>query len=460
MNVPFALAIAALGATVLDGERAPRDLHVSTDTRSIQPGDTFVALRGERFDGHDYVAQAIAKGASLLVVDDANARASGVTTLVVADTRAAYMALAHEARELFAGRVVGITGSVGKTTTKELLRQLLALRFGTRIAASPTNENNEIGVSKFLLAEVNATHDVLVVEMGARHYDDIAVLVGIARPDFGVLTNIGEAHIEIMGSRERLAHTKWGLFSGGAFAILNARDDESLRRAPSLLEAPHWFAAGEERISTGGRTTLIVGKDRLLEIDSRDVVERAIEVHLPGAHNRANLAAAIAAARELGVDLEAIVEAIPSLHLPSGRFERIAIAGRPSLIFDGYNANLAGMLAALAAFADETAERRIAVLASMAELGADAPAMHERVGEQAAASALDYMLVGGEYADALELGARRAGLSSERIVRFATNTDAARWLDENARPGDAVLLKGSRMYKLEEVVELLRSAAR
>ncbi|HVS46098.1 MAG TPA: UDP-N-acetylmuramoyl-tripeptide--D-alanyl-D-alanine ligase [Verrucomicrobiae bacterium] len=460
MSLPFEVAVQALDATVLDASHAPHDVRVSTDTRTISTGDTFLALRGERFNGHNYVREAIAKGADLLVVDDANARLSGVTTLVVKDTLQAYMTLAQTARERFAGRVVGITGSVGKTTTKELLGQLLSLRFGDRIAASPANENNEIGVSKFLLANADASHDVLVVEMGARHYDDIAPLVHVARPDIGVLTNVGEAHVEIMGSLERLAHTKWGLFSGGALAILNARDEVSLQRAPSLLEAPHWFGAGAERISTGGRTTLIVGTDRLLEIDSRDVLERAIDVRLPGAHNRANLAAAIAAARELGVEVDAVVDAIPDLHLPPGRFERIAIAGRPLIVYDAYNANLTGMLAALDAFADEPAQRRIVVLAGMAELGEEASAMHERVGERAAAKGVDVLLIGGDYVDALERGAKNGGLSSERIVRFATNSDAARWLEENAHPGDAVLLKGSRVYKLEEVVELLQGGAR
>ncbi len=455
--IPFDEAVRATAAEVTDADRAPAGLRVATDTRSIEPGDAFLALRGERFDGHDYVREAIARGASALIVDERSAAVDGVTGLIVPDTLRAYMALARVARDSFDGRVIAVTGSAGKTTTKELLAQLLRAHYGDRVAASPANENNEIGVSKFLLAHATAAHDVLVVEMGARHYDDIAPLVVAARPDLGILTNVGEAHVEIMGSRERLAHTKWGLFSDGALAILNARDEVSLRRAPSLRDAPHWFAATEdERISTGGRTTLLVGSNRLIAIDGDREDERQVDVRLPGAHNRANLAAAIAGAREMGVPLDTIVAAVPALELPKGRYEAIDLPGRPRLIYDAYNANLSGMFAALDAFAAEAGERRIAVLASMAELGDEAPAMHERVGERAGATALDVLLVGGKYAEELARGAAAAGLSSERIVPFASNEEAARWIDANGRPGDVVLLKGSRVYALEEIVERLR----
>ncbi|HEY5339673.1 MAG TPA: cyanophycin synthetase, partial [Candidatus Aquilonibacter sp.] len=176
---------------------------------------------------------------------------------------------------------------------------------------------------------------------------------------------------------------------------------------------------------------------------------------VPGAHNRANLAAAIAAATELGVPQAAIVETIPSLELPSGRYERIALLSGVVLIYDAYNANTAGMIAALDAFAHEDARRRIALLGSMAELGESAVDLHRRVGGHAAGK-VDFMLVGGEFAGELALGARSAGFPSERIVPFMTNEQAARWVRDHARAGDAVLLKGSRKYRLEEIVEELR----
>lgn len=455
--IAFDVAARATQARAIDAQAAPREMRVNTDTRSIVAGDAFLALRGENFDGHDYVREAVAKGASVLIVDDERAVVPGTATLLVRDTLRAYLDLAHAARERFAGRVIAITGSAGKTTTKFLLAQLLAHRYGERVAASPANENNEVGVAKFLLAHADDRHDVLVVEMGARHFGDIAPLVRAAQPQHGILTNVGEAHVEIMGSRERLAQTKWELFGEGARAILNACDEVSLQRAPTLAQPPHWFAATDAGApSAGGRTTLLLGRSELADGEAGAQERRAVDVRLPGAHNRENLAAAVAGARDLGVSLDDVVAAIPTLHLPPGRFERISALGG-TLIYDAYNANLSGMLAALDAFAEEPPARRIAVLGGMAELGDDSPAMHEAVGERAAQTGVAVLLAGGRYAAELEAGALRGGLPAERIVRFAANDEAARWLRERMQPGDVVLLKGSRIYKLEEIVERLRS---
>jgi len=466
MNPALQLAIAATGATLLDGETAPPTLRVSTDTRTIEPGDTFVALRGERFDGHDFTGEAARRGAALLIVDRPEARAGGTATLLVGDTKAAYMALAGAARELFKGRVVAITGSAGKTTTKVLLAQLLAVAYGDRVLSAPENENNEIGVSKLILRASNDAHEVLVVEMGARHFGDIAALVEIARPHLGILTNVGEAHLEIMGSRERLEETKWGLFSGGARAVLNAADAVSRRRASTLARPPHWFAAGRTALRSVDfemtPLTAIIG-DRVVHRSPAikaerhlDLVERNVDVRLPGMHNRANLAAALAAALELGLSLDQILPAIPSLTLPSGRYDRLAVGSGAQLIYDAYNANASATIAALDAFAGESASRRIAVLASMAELGEESAALHERVGAHAACR-VDVLLVRGEHAAELARGAQQAGLAPERIVEIETNAQAARWLREHMRPDDVVLLKGSRKYKLEEIVEELRT---
>jgi UDP-N-acetylmuramoyl-tripeptide--D-alanyl-D-alanine ligase len=459
VKLPLDAAVEATGAVAFDVDGVPRKLRVSTDTRTIGDGDLFVALRGERFDGHAYLREAYERGAAAVMIDEPSARLDGRPALVVNDTFAAYMALAGAARARFEGAVLGITGSAGKTTTKELAAQLLALRYGERVLASPANENNEIGVSKLLLNASRSKHEVLVVEMGARHFGDIARLVAIARPTVGVLTNVGDAHLEIMGSRERLEETKWGLFDRGARAVLNATDPASVMRAPRLERPPHWFFAGgpDAVVPVSGRVTAVLGSSELFDVSGAKTHSAQIDVQLPGAHNRANLAAAIAAALELGVPLHEIVTAVPGLQLPRGRYERIALPTGVTLIFDAYNANAAGTIAALDAFAAERARRRIALLGSMAELGSEAPQLHERVGRHAAATNVDVMLVGGDFADHLAQGAVRAGLASERIVPFATNEEAARWVREHAHAGDAVLLKGSRRYKLEEIVEELRS---
>ena len=344
----------------------------------------------------------------MLVVEDAAARVPGVATLVVARTDRAYLQLARLAAQMFDGTIVAITGSSGKTTTKDLLAELCRVRY--RVAASLKNENNEIGVGKLLLSLSNQEHDIAIVEMGARHYGDIAVLVEAALPALGILTNVADAHVEIMGSRERLAETKWALFSGGARAILNANDEVSRQRAPNLPhpESTRWFVAvpGAAQLAAYAEVeplAAVAGDDLLLAREGGATREFAIETGLPGLHNRANLAAAIAAAGALRIAPEELVPAIATLRLPQGRYDRITIESGLRLIFDAYNANASGMIAALDAFAGEDAPRKIAVLASMAELGEEAQRLHERVGEHAAA-AVDILLVSGDFAPALAHG--------------------------------------------------------
>jgi len=448
-------ARAATGAAVYRPDRFPRELRIVTDTRAIKTGDTFLALHGERFDGHAFVAQAVERGAAAIVVENAQAIPDEVPALVVPDTKKAYMQCAGAVRDEMAARVVGITGSAGKTTTKHLLAQLLSAAYGSAaVLSTPANENNEIGVSKLLLA-ARPSHRAVVVEMGARHDGEIAELAAIARPHIGVLTNIGEAHLEIFGSRERLAETKWGLFAHGAQAVLSASDDESVHRASSLQTPPLWFGiapSGAPGVWIPDRKTLTLSVER-------DPVLHVIDVRLPGEHNRANLAAALAAALLAGAELDLLVQAIPGLTLPPGRFESITIQDGPRLIYDAYNANLSGMIAALDAFAAEPAQRRIAVLASMAELGTQAPEMHERVGAKAAALHLDTLLVSGDFADSLIGGALSAGFPRERVVRYSCNDDAAQWIRAHTGPKDTVLLKGSRKYAMEEIVERLQQKA-
>jgi UDP-N-acetylmuramoyl-tripeptide--D-alanyl-D-alanine ligase len=367
------------------------------------------------------------------------------------------MDLAALTRAGFNGAVVGVTGSTGKTTTRSFFEQLARARYGDRVLAPPGNENNEIGVSKVLLAADDRRYDVIVLELGARNFGDVEVLVDIARPQIGVLTNIGEAHLEIMGSRERLAQTKWGLFSRGARAVLNADDDVSRARAGSLDRPAHWFAAGESiaRWASFDRVTTVTA-DTLIDRDGSQTLQRDIAIRFPGRYNRCNLAAAAAAALELGIPLDAVAPAIAGLQLPAGRYAHVTLRdGGPKIIYDAYNANASGMIAALDAFAQESAGRRIAVLASMAELGDESQTLHERVGAHAA-RIVDVLVVAGDFANELARGARAAGLHPSQIVEVRDNGEAAQWLRDHATGQDAVLLKGSRKYRLEEIVEALQ----
>jgi len=456
MRQPTPEAIEATKATVL-GDARPDALLIQTDTRAIERGATFLALRGERFDGHHYVEEAFARGAACAIVDDAAAVPPGRPALVAADTLQAYLDLGGLARGFVRGPVVAVTGSTGKTTTKQFLVALLrAAKFAA--AATPENENNEVAVGKFLCGLQLGDERVAVVEMGARKFRDLDVLVAAARPDVGVLTNIGEAHLEIMGSREQLIATKWSIFSAGAQPILNRNDADSLRRASTLTREPRWFGTsdGLPRWQPKGHETIIVG-DRLWIREPGSDRSVSLPARLPGAHNRINLAAALAASLALGVRLDPLLAATGSLTLPPGRYERSRI-GELTIVFDAYNASMSGTLATLAAFASEPGTRRIAILSSMAELGEGAPAMHERVGAAAVHAALDVLLVGGAHAADLERGARNAGFGAGRIIRFDRNADAADWLRTHTRAGDVLLFKGSRTYRLEEIVDALRAA--
>jgi len=284
--------------------------------------------------------------------------------------------------------------------------------------------------------------------MGARKFRDIAPLVAAARPDVGILTNIGEAHLEIFGSPERLAETKWGLFSSGARAVHNLADAASCERASTLPAPPLWFGIGTATPPAGAQAVVVRDARTLVVHDGVVAVAHAIDARVPGGHNRANLAAAIAGAIALGHPPDVLIDAIPSVRLPAGRYEAFALPGDVRLIFDAYNANLSGTLAALQAFAGEPAARRIAVLGGMAELGAGAPEMHERAG-RAAAERTDVVLCGGEFRRDTLRGANGKG------VEYDGNAAAIAWLQRALRPGDVVLLKGSRTYAMETIARAL-----
>jgi UDP-N-acetylmuramoyl-tripeptide--D-alanyl-D-alanine ligase len=459
MTIDAESALRAAGGLVVGDAPLPGQLAFSTDTRSLVPGDVFVALRGERFDGHDYVAAALAAGASAVVVDDARAVPRGASGIVTSDTTRAYLAFASVARSGSAARFVAITGSAGKTTTKAFLAHVLGVAAPGRTAATPRNENNEIGVAKFLLSlPVEAAF--AVVEFGARHAGDIEPLARAVRPETAVITNIGEAHLEIFGSFERLAETKWGIFATGARRVLGAADPTSRTFAEREPARETWFGRDGDPTAPRGTSVVLAGRSEL-RVRWADGTAVAYEtaVSVAGDHNLANAAAAAAAALDLGLAPSAVAAALRTLALPAGRYERTSVPGFEGveIIYDAYNANRSGMLAALSSFGREKAGRRIAVLASMAELGDAAAAMHRDVGTAAAAAGLATLLVGGDFAADLARGARAAGMASADVVPFADARAAATWLREHARPGDLVLLKGSRRYRLEDVLTSLGS---
>jgi UDP-N-acetylmuramoyl-tripeptide--D-alanyl-D-alanine ligase len=448
-------AVEAMRAHVVERAALPGELSVRTDTRAVDRGATFLALRGERFDGHAYVAEAFAQGAACAIVEDAAVVPAGRPALVVPSTLQAYLDLAGLARGRIRGTVVGITGSTGKTTTKQFLLGLLR-GAGIAAAATPENENNEIGVAKFLCGLEDGDERVAIVEMGARKYRDLDVLVAAARPDVGLLTNVGEAHLAIMGTRERIADTKWALPAGSRRAVLNLGDDVSRARATALAARPVWYGIDDERPPAGERAVVIEPDAATTIAADGSTRTHRIAIGFPGDHNRRNLGGAFAAALLCAgwdsgdADPAPFAAAVGSLVLPHGRYEIVELPGGIRVVFDAYNASLSGTLATLGTFARESASRKIAVLGSMAELGDDAPAMHEKIGELA--GRLDVVLAGGIFAADTARGVEGVGGS---VVRYATNVDAVAWLRANVRSGDAILLKGSRVYKMEQIAEAL-----
>ncbi len=450
---------AATGGRWLD--RAPAGVAgVSTDTRTISGGSLFVALRGERFDAHAFLAGAAGAGAAAAVVSDAAADAGGLPRLLVADTLAALGALARHHRRRFDLPVVGVTGSNGKTTTREMVAAILATR--GPVLKTEGNLNNEVGVPLTLLG-LTAEHRAAVVELGMSHPGEIARLAAMALPQVGVVTNAAAAHLAGLGSVDGVADAKAELYQGlppGGVAVANADDARMLKRAQASGRRLLTFAAGRQR-----RGDVVV-----LEILRQDaaglrfllgVGHRELDVTLPlvGAHNAANAAAAACAAIALGCDDREIVRGLAAV-APLGRRLRLdRLPGGALLVDDCYNANPLSMVAALrtlSALARAEGGRAVAVLGDMLELGPGELALHRQVGAEAAAAGLHRLLGFGPRSGETVAGAVAAGLAPGKT--FHTEDLAA--LSAQARAGlgagDVLLVKGSRGMRLERLVEALR----
>jgi UDP-N-acetylmuramoyl-tripeptide--D-alanyl-D-alanine ligase len=438
----------------------------STDSRTLRRGETFVALRGPNFDGHHYIGAAIAAGAAAVVVDDRlhvedqlqsrplEGGLASVPLIAVADTKAAYLRGAAEARRLARRTiVVAITGSNGKTTTKTFAAQLLS-RF-RRVIATPMNENNELGVAKLCYA-LGDDVDVAIAEFGARHPGEIAELVAIAAPDVGVLINVGEAHLEFFADQAELARTKFAIFGGGARAVCNAADEWTQRLAAESdlgaralwvrlcgePEAPGLML--EAGVPRDGRVALSLGSSHIFA-----------PWHLLGEHHLRDALLAAGAALQCGLSLEEALDGFDDLHLPPGRFELHELPGGATAVYDAYNASPTSMHHALRAFAQVHAQRHIAVLGSMAELGAAAAARHEATGADAAGACIDALYCGGDHAQALARGALAAGMPQTAVHTYVTNAEIAQTLKAQLRADDALLLKGSRVQRMEEILAAL-----
>jgi UDP-N-acetylmuramoyl-tripeptide--D-alanyl-D-alanine ligase len=440
---------------------------VSTDTRTIVPGTLFVALRGEKFDAHDFLDEAAAKGAAAAVVAERRAAdpahpegggaAGALARLAVPDTLVALGALARHHRRRFRIPVVAVTGSNGKTTTREMIAAILATR--GKVLKSEGNLNNEVGVPLTLFG-LDAGHEAAVVEMGMSHPGEIARLAAIAEPQIGVVTLAAPAHLEGLGTVEAVADAKAELYQGlppGGIAIANADDARMLKRAQESGRRMITFSG-----TRGRRGDVVVleivgqGTDGLRFV--LGVGNRELAVHIPalvGAHNAANAAAAAAAAIALGCTDREIVRGLAAVR-PVGR--RLRLERLPSgvqLVDDCYNANPASMSAALRTLVDLAGSggRPVAVLGDMLELGSFEAEAHRALGEEAARAGVRVLAAFGPRSRAGAEAARAAGLDAFHTEEI----DAlVRWAKATLAPSDVLLVKGSRGMKLERLVEALR----
>jgi len=453
-----------MAGAIVAGDRGQAFTGVSIDTRTLTPGDLFVAIRGERFDGADFAAAAIVAGAGGVVVPRGRGGAIDVqpppyvpVVIEVDDTTAALQALGHAVRVESGAKVVAITGSAGKTTTKETAAEFLAARY--RVIRNRGNFNNRIGLP-LSLVELHVRPEIAVVELGMNHAGEISTLVRIAEPDVRVWTNVGEAHLGFFASIDAIADAKAEILERATrktVLVANADDDRILERAPRF--AGRVLTFGIDR-AADVRATRIV--DRGVDGTSAAVTTPmgAVELTTPlvGRGNLANVLAAAAVAIEFGVPLDAIADRASRLTPPSHRGEIVRLANGATVIDDSYNANPTATRRALDVLAAGRGTRRIAVLGEMLELGDRAHALHQEVGRAAARAELDVLLtVGGAPAAALAASAVAAGLARDRVRHFATSDEAAAATVALVGPGDLVLVKGSRGVRTDRVVERLKA---
>ncbi len=432
---------------------------LSIDTRTIQPGDLFVALKGDNRDGHDFVKAAFdAKAGAALVTHTPD----GVTgaLLTVGHTQRGLEDLARAARARSNAKILAVTGSAGKTTTKEITADLLEARY--RVFRNRGNLNNHIGLPLSLI-ELRHRPDVAVVELGMNHAGEIHTLVAIAEPDVRVWTNVGDAHIGHFGSRDAVAAAKAEILDAptpGALVVANADDPLVMRhvRASSLRTTTFGEAAGADV-----RATDVV--DRGFDGTSARVQTSAgpleLDVPLPGRAHLHNVLAAVAVAVELEVDRASIRSRVAGLRPVARRGATVRLANGTRVVDDSYNASPAAVQAAIAALAaTRTDGRRILVLGDMLELGVHSPALHRACGQAAAEAGVDVVVtIGGADADAAAQGAIEHGLPGDRVHRFADSSSAAPAVAVLVQPGDLVLIKGSRGTRTDLVADRLREVA-
>ena len=424
---------------------------VSTDSRKIGANCLFVPLVGDRFDGHDFIQTAIENGAAAILTHRAG-ETYPVPSVVVEDTRQALLDLAGGYRDRFDCPIVGVTGSVGKTTTKEMIWSVLGQRFQT--LKTEGNLNNTVGLPLTVL-RLDPFADAAVLEMGMSNFGEIGDMVACCKPNLAVITNIGTSHIEFLGSREGICRAKMEILEGlqarRGIAILNGDEPLLWERKDNLPCKAVWF--GCQNPACEVRATDLVqtpeGVTFTLQLPEEETV---CTIPIPGAHNVTNALAAAACGWMLGLEGEEIAAGLAEFR-PVGHRQNLFEKNGFTIYEDCYNASPDSMEAALAVLAGLPNEKKIAVLGGMGELGAYAPEGHRRVG-RAVPGAADALYLYGANCEFIAEGAAEAGLDAEKIHTFENRETLAAALRAAAQPGDALLFKGSRVMKMEQALEL------
>jgi UDP-N-acetylmuramoyl-tripeptide--D-alanyl-D-alanine ligase len=429
---------------------------VSVDSRSVKPGDLFVALVGAKFNGHDYVNEVFSKGACAALVSEAVA--SEGPLLKVDDTRSGLGKLAASWKQQYEPRTIAVTGSCGKTTVKEMLASILSQQGG--VLATRGNLNNEIGVPLTLL-RINDSHDFAVVELGANHKGEIAYTTRLTRPDVAVITNAGAAHLEGFGTEKDVARAKAEIYQGlttDGVAVINLDDNY----------AGYWLDV------TSGHRQLTFSFDRDeadlfvtdCQVDDRgcyqftlnaETEQVSIRLGSPGKHNVLNALAAAAVTKAAGCSLEIVKSGLEKFASISGRLEWVLVGNRIRVIDDTYNAN-PGSLQAAIDLLHELPGKSCLVLGDMSELGTSASALHRQMGSYAAQRGIDELLVIGQYADSYVQGFQGSqGSRNQTVLQFDNHDEVARYLIRSVGPEIRILIKGSRSAGMERVIETMNS---
>ena len=448
----------AVGGDVLRGDPQHEIGPVVIDTRVLQRGDFFVALRGSRFDAHSFVEEALSRGADGVIVERGYSAGRGddgrVAVVEVGDTTKALQDLARAVRAASGTRVVAITGSAGKTTTKETIAEFLSARF--RVVKNKGNLNNHIGLPLSLL-QLREGPDVAVMELGMNHPGEISTLVAIAEPELRVWTNVGHAHIGFFASADAIADAKAEILERAApdhVLVCNGDDERIMARATT-------FAGRIVTFGTAPGATVRATDIEALGINGMEARvstpdgERILKTPLLGRGNLDNVLAAVAVAVEMGVPLDSVIDAAGGLKSAERRGTVRRLSGSVVLIDDSYNSSPAALRSALDVVASEShVTRKVAVLGEMLELGEHSIALHEACGRHAAAAGVQLLVtVGGEGARQMADAALSAGMSPSTVTYFERSELAAPEITAAVRSGDLILVKGSRGTRTDIVAD-------